>query len=185
MDADRDPLWTSVQHVLTTWAPADRSQDDLRRGYLRWLEREGPAALRRDGGPEHLTASCYVVSADRRRVLLCSHRKGRFWVQLGGHLEPADRDLGAAALREGVEEGGIEGLRLVEGVLDLDRHELSGAFGRCRAHWDVAFLVVAPEGAVPVTSEESEDVAWFEVDALPVPLAGSVAERLTRLLTHG
>jgi hypothetical protein len=34
-------------------------------------------------------------------------------------------------------------------------------------HFDVQYAIVAPPGAVPIVSEESEDVRWFAVAALP------------------
>jgi len=51
--------------------------------------------------------------------------------------------------------------------VDLDRHQLSSAFGRCGEHLDVRYAAVAPAGAEPVTSAESLAVAWFPVGALP------------------
>lgn len=70
---------------------------DLRDEYLAFLEQRGESALERDGGPEHVTASCFVLSPNLAQVLLCFHRKGRFWVQLGGHVEPGDGSVAAAA----------------------------------------------------------------------------------------
>ena len=34
-------------------------------------------------------------------------------------------------------------------------------------HLDVRYLVCAPAGAVPVISDESDDLRWWPVDALP------------------
>jgi 8-oxo-dGTP pyrophosphatase MutT (NUDIX family) len=94
------------------------------------------AALDRDGGPEHVTASCFVFTPDLGHVLLCFHKKGRFWVQLGGHREPTDESVPAAAFREAREECGINDIRPIsDRVLDVDRHSLGGGFTRCSAHW--------------------------------------------------
>ena len=76
-------------------------------------------------------------------LLLCFHRKGLFWVQTGGHIEPGDHSVPVAALREAREEAGLTALSLIPGVLDLDRHELGAAFGPCRTHWDVGFAALA------------------------------------------
>ena len=76
--------------------------------------------------------------------------------------------LADSALREATEESGIDGLWVLgSGPVDLDAHQLSGAFGSCGEHLDVRFLVVAPAGAEPVVSDESDDVRWFGWDALP------------------
>ena len=88
--------------------------------------------------PSHLTASAMVLDSAGERVLLALHRKGGFWAQPGGHCEAADATLADAALREATEESGIDGLRLVGGgPVDLDRHQLSSAFGSCGEHLDV------------------------------------------------
>ena len=72
-----------------------------------------------------------------------------------------------AAVREAREELGVPDLEVHPVPVQLDRHELSSAFGRCRAHLDVRFLAVAPADAVPVRSAESRAVGWAEVDHLP------------------
>lgn len=175
---------------LRAWVPADPGQRALLARYVALVTARGDAALARDGGPEHLTGSCWVLSPDLSRVLLCFHRKGQFWVQTGGHVEAGDPSLAATALREAREESGLAGLRLLGGhagralPADLDRHELSGAFGTCRAHWDVGYVAVAPDGATPAVSAESEEVAWFAVDALPDDAAPGLAGRLALALVE-
>lgn len=166
---------------LEAWAAPTDDLRQLRQQYLAFVGLRGAGALRRDGGAAHLTASCFIFSADLQQTLLCFHRKGRFWVQTGGHIEPEDASLTAGALREAREESGLAALSLVPGVLDLDRHELGTSFGACRTHWDVGCAALATTEQLPEASEESERVAWFSIDDLPVPLAGSVASRLLRL----
>lgn len=166
--------------LLTRWHAPEARQEALRRAYLDHLERH-PDAVWRDGPPEHLTASCFVVDADVERVLLTLHRKGGFWVQPGGHCEPGDGDLAQVALREAREESGIDELMLLPGPVDLHRHRLSSAFDRCREHLDVAYVAVAPADAVPATSAESEDVAWWPLAGLPRGVVADLPPRLARV----
>ena len=175
------PAAADLVRVLGSWRAPDDRLEQLRLEYLDLVDARGAAALRRDGGPEHVTASCFLFSADLRRTLLCFHRKGQFWVQTGGHLEPQDPTVEAAGLREASEEAGLGGLVAAPGVLDLDRHDLGAGFGLCRTHWDVGFAAVVDVDEPVLVSEESEAVAWFAVDDLPVPLAGRVETRVVQL----
>ncbi len=153
-----------MRQALADWVAPDPAQESLRRSFLARLD-EGPSALRREGRPSHLTASGVVVDASRTGVLLVLHRKIGLWLQPGGHLEDGDTSLAGAALRESVEETGVPDLRLASSTpVHLDRHAAP-----CGAehHLDVRFLVVARDGAVPQVSEESLDVRWFPLDALP------------------
>lgn len=141
-------------------------------------------ALWRDGPREHFTASAVVFSADRTQVLLVLHKKAKLWLQPGGHFEPGDRTVAGAALREATEESGIDGLRAIPGALFLHRHELAAAFGRCTAHWDLRIAVVAPDDAVIRVSDESEDVRWWPVDALPRPTDPDLADCIQALVVR-
>lgn len=155
-------------------APAGAVRD----AFVEFARSRGDAALRRSGGPEHLTASCFVLTPDLQQVLLTHHRKGGFWVQVGGHVEPTDTSLADAARREGREESGIANLELLSGrVLDLDRHALHGGFS-CAAHWDVGFVALASPSAPVHVSSESLDLGWFGVEALPSAVPPGFPERL-------
>lgn len=166
------------EDVLSQLAALPRSKE--RDDFMRFAASAGEAALRRDGGPEHVTASCFVFTRDFASTLLCFHKKGRFWVQLGGHIEAQDNSLAEAALREVREESAMRGLSLLSSaIVDFDRHDLNAGFA-CQAHWDIGFAALAPGDAAITVSDESEDVRWFPVNALPEAAAHGLAARITR-----
>ncbi|MEG3631082.1 NUDIX hydrolase [Streptomyces poriticola] len=134
-------------------------QDGLRQVYLDHLAAR-PDGLWKSCGDGHITASALVVDPPRGRVLLTLHKKMRMWLQMGGHCEPADATLAAAALREGTEESGIPQLALLPGgPVRLDRHRTP-----CAWHLDIQYAAVAPPGAVEAISDESLDLRWFGYD---------------------
>ncbi|MBC3842623.1 NUDIX hydrolase [Streptacidiphilus sp. 4-A2] len=180
-------LHQDTVRVLTAWAAPDPEQDLLRRDYLDHLQ-DRPDGVWRSCHPAHITASALVVDDARERVLLTLHPKVGLWLQLGGHCEPEDTGLAAAALREATEESGIaEGLALfaaggVAAPVKLDRHAVRCA-GRDQpenTHLDVQYLVTAPAGAVERISEESLDLRWFGFDALPERTDQSVRDLVAR-----
>jgi 8-oxo-dGTP pyrophosphatase MutT (NUDIX family) len=174
-------LLVTATATLTAWPAPTPGQDLLRGEYLAHLARH-PDALWRAGHPTHLTASCFVLDPAGTQVLLTLHRRGGFWVQPGGHLEATDPTLTATALREATEECGVPGLRLISPEpVDLHRHALSVAFGRCHEHLDVAYLAVADREVEPVVSDESDDVRWWPVDALPAGVVPDLPDRLRPL----
>jgi ADP-ribose pyrophosphatase YjhB (NUDIX family) len=178
---DRHELLLDARQVLTRWAAPSSAQDALRGDYLTHLDNHADG-LWREGPPEHLTASCIVLDETHENVLLCLHAKGGFWGQFGGHLEREDRTLVGAALRETREESGVERLTLLShDPVDLDRHALSAAFGRCREHLDVTFAATADRAAPTAVSAESRDVAWWPLDALPDGVVPDLPRRLERL----
>lgn len=173
------PVLADAVDVLSAWAPADGEQEALRRRYLAELEAHAADALLKGARPVHLTASLVVLDEPLEHVLLALHRKARMWLQFGGHVEVGDPALVEAALREGREESGVslDGARPVPA--GLDAHLLGGGFTVCREHLDVRFAVAVPRQA-PVVSEESVDVAWWPIDALPEPVGPDVPALLAR-----
>lgn len=173
-------LHAAAVGLLATWRAPSAEQDRLRHEYLEHLARH-PDGVWRDGPPAHLTASCFVLDPLGESVLLTLHRKGGFWVQFGGHCERGDVDLAAAGEREAREESGVAEIELLPVPVDLHRHSLATTFGRCREHLDVAFAATAPAGAAPAASDESVDVAWWPVDALPADVVPDLPQRLVRV----
>jgi 8-oxo-dGTP pyrophosphatase MutT (NUDIX family) len=117
--------------------------------------------------PGHITASCWILSADDTCALLTHHRKLDRWLQLGGHVDGEPR-IERAALREAQEESGMQRFELLGGEagavvpLDLDVHPIPARGAEPRHdHWDVRFLLRAGREQDLAISAESVDLRWF------------------------
>ena len=159
--------------LLTAYRPADVIQGNLRDDFLAHLEAH-PDGTRRECLPDHLTASAIVVDTSRRLVLLGLHAKAKLWLQMGGHIDPGDGSIAAAALRESVEESGIDGLTLFSDTpINLDRHP-APCSPLARHHLDVQFLIVAPPGSVEHVSPEQIALRWCPFGDLAEPTDDAV-----------
>jgi len=159
------PGHASALATLLEWQAPDPEQERLRSSYVEHLRLHADGHLR-TCRPDHLTASVLVVSPDAGRVLLTHHRRADAWFQLGGHVEPDDRSLAAAAERELQEESGLGAYALDPVPVQLDRHAVPFC-GDGGDHLDVRFVAEA-DPALPLTvTEESLDVRWWPVDDLP------------------
>ncbi|MEV7624558.1 NUDIX domain-containing protein [Actinoplanes sp. NPDC089786] len=180
-------LYEDAVRVLRGWdqTPAGRETLDLLAA--------GPVAMTRRHAPGHVTASTMILadggaSAEHRRLLLCLHGRLNMWMQVGGHCEPGDDSLVAAAAREAREESGIPDLVFDPVPIDLDIHPVPCRPTGQTRHFDVRFLAIAPPGAVERISDESAALGWFHPGALPSPLAdgvtGQIEAALTRVARH-
>ncbi|MEJ7635760.1 NUDIX domain-containing protein [Aeromicrobium sp.] len=177
-------LRDDAQAVLADWSPPGPEQERLRALYLSHIAARDDA-WSKGCHPDHLTASAIIFSADHRRVLLTLHRVIKRWLQTGGHCEPDDSTLADAALREGREESGIPDLTIDPVPVLLSRHEVPSC-GPIRPshHLDVQYVAVAPPGGQLVISDESDDLAWFDVSALPDGTDQSVQDLIAAATTR-
>ena len=167
----------SLLAQLQAFRPYNEQEQRDRELLLGWL-RSGMDIVTRNNAAAHLTASAWVVSPDRSRVLMAYHNIMQSWAWLGGHAD-GDWDLRAVAGKEVAEESGVGALRLLTPeifsleILTVDGHEKHGRYVSSHLHLNVTYLFEAdPVEALRVKPDENSGVAWFPVEEV----AGKVSE---------
>ena len=157
---------------LERYRPWNEQEERDREELLRRLK-SGEALYGREPAA-HLTASAWVVSPDRKQVLMAYHNLYDSWAWLGGHAD-GDRDLLETAMREVREESGLTDVRPVSRniysleILTVDGHEKRGRYVSSHLHLNVTYLLEAdPAAPVRIRPGENSRVGWF-------PLAEAVA----------
>jgi 8-oxo-dGTP pyrophosphatase MutT (NUDIX family) len=159
MAAPPDPRRDQLRLLLAgrTAHPADAREAESLATFARELDGlDDP--FDQDADPTHVTSSAIVTGP--AGVLLLRHKRLGIWVQPGGHLEWGE-DLAAGALREAVEETGLD-LRHPGGgplLVHVDVH----AGGRGHTHLDLRWLLHGQGRPAPPVGE-SQDVEWLDWD---------------------
>ncbi len=117
----------------------------------------------------HLTASAWVVSPDRKQVLMAYHNLYGSWAWLGGHAD-GNWDLLAVARKEAEEESGITALRTVTEapisleILTVSGHEKRGKYVPGHLHLNLTYLLEAdPAAPLRFKPDENSAVGWIDV----------------------
>jgi 8-oxo-dGTP pyrophosphatase MutT (NUDIX family) len=156
------PAAADVIASLHAHSPADEREADYVRRMVFLAAGDTPFA-RDHFVPGHFTASAFVLSPDRKDLLLILHGKLGLWLQPGGHVDAADLDLLAAARREASEETGLQGLQPLDPpLLDVDIHRIPPNPRKgepAHEHFDVRFVFVAPHRQLSAGSD-AQDARW-------------------------
>lgn len=161
----------NLREQIEAFRPINEQEERDRAVLLSWLD-SGADILTRANPVAHLTASAWVVSPDRKWVLMAYHNLYDSWAWLGGHAD-GDWDLQAVAAKEAREESGIQSLRPLKDepisleVLTVDGHEKKGVYVSSHLHLNVTYLFEADmDQSLTVKPDENSGVAWIPVEEI-------------------
>lgn len=161
------PARLALRQQLSDLDLAQSAEEAVHRDRMLALLDEAPDCFLRTCFPGHFTGSALVVSADGSRALLHHHKFLDRWLQFGGHCD-GEADVLQVARREAEEESGIAGLITTSRrPFDLDIHAIPENPRRGEPphfHYDIRYMIIAPEGAEPAVSDESHELRWFTAE---------------------
>lgn len=146
--------------------PHDAEEEEMLKRIVQFVS-DYPDCFKRELDVGHITGSAWIVNLERSHVLLTHHKKLNRWLQLGGHSDGEPNTL-SVALKEGHEESGLQVSPVSEAVFDVDVHLIPARKQEpAHYHYDVRFLLEADSQQPFVVSDESHDLAWVALEALP------------------
>lgn len=156
---------------IKNFTPCNEQEATDKALLLKMLSDGGDLTLR-ENLEAHLTASAWVVTPDRKKVLMAYHNLYNSWAWLGGHAD-GDWDLSRVARKEAQEESGITGLKQVMDIpvsleiLPVFGHEKKGKYVPCHLHLNVTYLFEAdPSHSLQMKPDENSGVDWISMDQL-------------------
>ncbi|HEU5085882.1 MAG TPA: NUDIX hydrolase [Roseiflexaceae bacterium] len=175
--------------AISALVEAIRPLDDLERRHcdatLQWIDSGAPLCrtARPATPPRHLVSYFVVYDPQAEAVLLVDHRQAGLWLPSGGHVEPGEHPRDTV-VREALEELQLAAQFLIAEPLLLTVTETVGVTA---GHTDISlWYVVRGDAAQRLWYDPAEfhDVAWFAVDAVPLPRADPHMGRFLAKLSH-
>ena len=158
-----------LREIIERYAPCCEQEKNDKRMMLRYMDIFDDTLLRTNE-TAHFTASAWVVNRERNRVLMIYHNIYDSWSWTGGHAD-GEEDMLSVALREVMEETGLESVRAVTEdvfsmeILTVDAHFKKGKYVVPHLHLNLTYLIEADEKQMlKIKPDENSGVKWFAPD---------------------
>lgn len=133
-----------------------------------------------------ISVSAFVVTEDFEQLVMVHHKKIGKWFQPGGHTEPEDVSVEAAARREVEEETGLVDIQRVgNGIFDIYVHIIA-EHNRVpeHTHYGIRFLFTTKDTKLFINTE-SNHIAWVDVQKMHEHNSEAAMFRVQKkILTH-
>lgn len=116
-----------LRQLVEAYVPYNEQEERDRELILEQIDSERDI-LTRNNKNAHITVSGWVVSPDRKKVLMAYHNIYRSWAWLGGHAD-GDEDVRRVIKKEIQEESGLTEVKFLSDelfsleILTVDGHE--------------------------------------------------------------
>ena len=176
----------SMIEEIQAYTPGCEQEEKDKALMLKFLA-ENEDAFSRENRLAHMTASAWVLSPDRTKVVMCYHNIYNSWSWTGGHAD-GDTDLLAVAMREVEEETGLKTHPVINGIFSLesltvDGHVKRGEYVSSHLHMNVTYLLQAESEVLRSKADENKAVKWFTpTEALAASTEPWMVERVYRKL---
>jgi ADP-ribose pyrophosphatase YjhB (NUDIX family) len=150
---------------LQTYKPDNDIEQSYQNEILSYIQSSRTYLSRTDFNA-HVTGSAFVISKDRKFLLLTHHKKLDIWIQLGGHCD-GKPDILKVAWREVIEESGLTSAKPIsEEIFDLDIQKIPSRKDEpSHRHMDIRFLFEADKDqSIIKQDEEAKQVKWVALD---------------------
>ncbi|GAA3487572.1 NUDIX hydrolase [Streptomyces cremeus] len=183
---------SSIRKTVQTYLGRHPGERDSLAGLLAALDRPVDVTARTTL-PGHVTCSAVVV--DRHgRVLQVRRRATGLMLTPGGHIEPEDRTLPAAALREVAEEAGIRpgslclSRQMLGSPVDIDVHDIDADPSKAEPahqHYDFRYVFCLAGEEPPAITSQDEEVSGARWVPLAEVASPTLREKLLRARLDG
>lgn len=157
-----------IEQAVREYIPCCEQEERDQELILQMLKQDN--IFTRHNTAAHMTASAWVTSPDRTKILMAYHNIYDSWSWLGGHAD-GETDLLAVAVREVKEESGLVHVKPVSEeifsleVLTVDGHEKRGKYVSSHLHLNVTYLLEAdPDEPVHIKPDENSRIGWFSLE---------------------
>ena len=158
-----------IKKEIEKYIPFNEQEEKDKKLILEILERENDI-LTRNNKKYHFTVSAWIVSPDRKKVLMCYHNLYNSWAWLGGHVD-GDNNLKRVILKEVKEESGITNIKFLSEdifsleILTVSGHIKRGEYVSSHLHLNATFLLEADTNLkLSIKPDENSGLEWIDVD---------------------
>lgn len=119
----------------------------------------------------HITSSGLILNRTLDKCLMIHHNIRNTWAWTGGHTDGNSNFL-EVAIKEAVEETGINVVPLSNEIASIDILTVSGHIKKCvfvnsHLHLSVAYILIGSEKETPKAKlDENSAVKWFPVEKI-------------------